>query len=164
MGGEKPEGAEINGHRKNRELVITTAEHAASYAQHNYTKQGTGARTLVVAETERALLLPRERERRGRAIGGALAADVEDAVVAHHVAVGAGDQDGVQLLALHAGRAGEPAGAGLRAGGEPAGGAAELLLRRRRRVQAGDEGLRHGDVLRRLDHAADVDAGGVGGG
>jgi hypothetical protein len=31
-------------------------------------------------------------------------------------------------------------------------------------VQAGDEGLRHGDVLRRLDHAADVDAGRVGGG
>ena len=151
--------------------MITTAEHAASYAQHNYTKQGTGARTLVVAETERALLLPRERERRGHPVGGALAADVEDAVVAHLVAVGAGDQDGVQLLALHAGRAGEPAGAGggghaagagLRAG-EPAGGAAELMLLLLR-VQTGDEGLRHGDVLRRLDHAADVDAGGVGGG
>lgn len=120
-------------------------------------------------------LLPRERERRGRPVGGPLAADVEDAVVVHLVAaVGARHlQDGVELLlAVHAGGAGEPAGAcggdGAGAGlgaGEPARGAAELVVLVLLEA-AGDEGLRHGDVLIRglLDHPAHVDAGGVGGG
>ena len=101
---------------------------------------------------------------------------MEDAVVVHLVAgVVAGHQDGVELLALHAGGAGEAAGAGARAGdgagaglgaGEPAArGAAELVVVVLE-AAAGDEGLRHGDVLRRGldDHPAHVDAGGVGGG